>query len=408
MPYPTKSVKIAQINGIPEPRKRREDASGEIADGTSTQRPIRPQFRARWPARPILATLAVLLTLGAVAAACGSGDSDSTASAETAAAEVAESGEATGRLRLGYFANVTHAPALIGEEADIFAEHLGNGVEIEYKYSRSGTEAIEALFSGAIDASFTGPNPAINGFAQSDGKALRIVAGTTSGGAALVVRDGIETPADLQGAKLATPSLGNTQDVALRAWLADQDLETDTTGGGDVSILPQENADTLTAFQAGDIDGGWVPEPWATQLLLEGGGHVLVDERDLWPDGQFVTTHLFVATEYLAENPAIVRGLLNGLLDAIDVANGDPAEAQRLTNAGIERITTRALPPETIAGAWETLSFSPDPIAASLVTSAENAVEVGLLEPVELDGIYDLTILNELLAERGQPEVEGL
>jgi NitT/TauT family transport system substrate-binding protein len=351
----------------------------------------------------LLAAVAIGLCVGAIATACGSGDAASTGA--PAAAEAAEPG---GRLRLGYFANVTHAPAVIGEEAGIFAEHLGDDVSIEYVYFRSGTEAIESLFSGGIDASFIGPNPAINGFAQSEGDALRIVAGSTSGGAALVVREGIETAADLEGTTLATPSLGNTQDVALRAWLSDQGLEADTTGGGEVSIRPQENADTLTTFQDGNIDGAWVPEPWATRLVLEGGGHVLVDERDLWPDGEFVTTHLIVAPDYLTEHPAVVRGLLEGLLEAIDVASGDPAEAQRLTNAGIERITSKALPAETIAGAWETLSFTPDPITASLVQSAENAVEVGLLDPFELDGIYDLTILNELLAERGQPEVEGL
>jgi NitT/TauT family transport system substrate-binding protein len=374
MPYPTNSINIGDIEQYGRPRARR-----------------------------LVAVLALLLIVGAVVTACGSGGSGSAES--PAAAGTAESG---GRLRLGYFANVTHAPAVIGEEAGIFAEHLGPDVSIEYVYFRSGTEAIEALFSGAIDASFIGPNPAINGFAQSEGDALRIVAGTTSGGAALVVRDGIETAADLEGTTLATPSLGNTQDVALRAWLADQGLGTDTTGGGDVSIRPQDNADTLTAFQDGSIDGAWVPEPWSTRLVLEGGGHVLVDERDLWPDGEFVTTHLIVDPDYLTEHPAVVRGLLEGLLEAIEVASGDPAEAQRLTNAGIERITTKALPAETIAGAWETLSFTPDPIATSLVQSAENAVEVGLLDPVELDGIYDLTILNELLAERGQPEVAGL
>ena len=171
---------------------------------------------------------------------------------------------------------------------------------------------IEALFSGAIDASFIGPNPAINGFAKSDGEALRIVSGTTSGGASLVVREGITTAADLKGTTLATPSLGNTQDVALRAWLKDQGLSADTEGGGDVSIQPQENADTLTTFIDGTIDGAWVPEPWATRLILEGKGHTLVDEKTLWDGGQFVTTHLIVSTKYLDEHPDLVEGLLVG------------------------------------------------------------------------------------------------
>jgi NitT/TauT family transport system substrate-binding protein len=309
---------------------------------------------------------------------------------------------------LGYFANVTHAPALIGEGEGIFEAALGPNVDLEYKYFNSGTEVIEALFSGGIDASFIGPNPAINGFAQSNGDALRIVAGTTSGGASLVVQPEITSAAELAGAKLATPSLGNTQDVALRAWLIEQGYETDATGGGDVSILPQANADTLTTFQQGQIDGAWVPEPWATRLVLEGGGKVLVDERDIWPDGQFVTTHLIVSTGYLEDNPEVVRHLVEGLLDAIEVANGDPATAQALTNAGIERITTEALPEATIAGAWDKMTFTPDPIAASLAKSKDDAVAAGLLEEVDLTGIYDLTILNEVLTERGMAEVAGL
>ena len=223
-----------------------------------------------------------------------------------------------------------------------------------------------------------------------------------------MVREGIDTPADLAGTTLATPSLGNTQDVALRAWLAEQGLEADATGGGDVEIRPQENGDTLTAFQDGVLDGAWVPEPWATRLVLEGGGKDLVDEAELWPGGDFVTTHLMVATEYLVEEQAIVRSLLEGLLEAIDVANGDAAAAQVTTNDGIEAVTTKRLRDETMAGAWERLRFTPDPIARSLEGSAEDAVRVGLLEPVELEGIYDLELLNELLVERGEQEVEGL
>lgn len=347
---------------------------------------------------PLATLLALLVLLGA---ACGGGD-------DPAASAADDDDGGGGRLRLGYFANVTHAPAVIGEEEGVFAEHLGDGVDLEYSYFNAGTEAVEALFAGAIDATFVGPNPAINAWAQSQGEAIRIVAGTTSGGASLIVREGIDSPDDLAGTSLASPSLGNTQDVALRAWLADQGFETDATGGGDVQILPQANADTLTAFVDGTIDGAWVPEPWATRLVLEGNGHVLVDETDLWPDGEFVTTHLIVATEYLEEHPEIVEALISGLLDAIDVANDDAAKAQAITNAGIERITTKALPEETISAAWEHLTFTPDPIASSLSKSKDDAVAAELLDDVDLTGIHDLTILNELLAERGDEEVEGL
>jgi NitT/TauT family transport system substrate-binding protein len=351
-----------------------------------------------------------------VAAACGSDDNSddavtegTAASADSAADAASDAGDPV-TLRLGYFPNVTHAPAIIGVEDEVFAGALGDDVELELATFNSGTEVIEAIFAGALDASFIGPNPAINGYARSNGDALRIVAGTTSGGASLVVREGIESPADLAGAKIATPSLGNTQDVALRAWLLEQGFETDTSGGGDVSITPQDNADTLAAFQTGELDGAWVPEPWATRLVLEGGGQVLLNEAELWPDGQFVTTHLIVATSFLEEHPDVIRDLIAGLAEAIDLANADTAAAQQTTNAGIERITTTALAEATITGAWENLEFTLDPIAASLQGSADDAVEVALLEPVDLaePGIYDLTLLNEVLAERGLPAVEGL
>jgi NitT/TauT family transport system substrate-binding protein len=345
------------------------------------------------------------LALGLLAAGCGGDDdSDNAAGADTTAADT----QPSGTLRLGYFPNVTHAPAIIGVEDGLFADALGDA-SLETFTFNSGTEASEAILSDSIDATFIGPNPAINAFAQSDGE-VKIVAGTTSGGAALVVSPDITSPEDLAGATLATPSLGNTQDVALRAWLADQGYEVDETGGGDVKITPQENADTLTAFQAGDIQGAWVPEPWATRLVEEGGGKVLVNEKDLWTDtdGQFVTTHLLVRTDYLEEHPANVRALISGLLDAIDEANDDASTAQATTNDGIEKITTKRLADNIIAGAWQNLEFTPDPVAASLEKSADDAVAVGLLDEVDLDGIYDLSILNELLAERGEPEVDGL
>ena len=361
------------------------------------------RFRAN---RRLTAALAGLVL---AVAACGN-DGDDDGSADTAPEATGSAPTETAALRLGYFPNVTHAPAIIGVETGLFEEHLGAGVELQPSTFNSGTEVIEALFSGAVDASFIGPNPAINGYAKSDGEALRIVSGTTSGGASLVVREGIDDAADLAGTTLATPSLGNTQDVALRAWLAEQGYATDASGGGDVAITPQDNADTLQAFQTGSVDGAWVPEPWATRLVLEGGGHVLLDEAELWPDGQFVTTHLIVATEYLDEHPDVIRDLISGLGEAIDEANGDAAAAQQIVNDGIEKVTTSRLSDETIAGAWEHLEFTLDPIASSLQGSADDAEAVGLLEAVDLTdpGIYDLTLLNEVRAARGESTASGL
>jgi NitT/TauT family transport system substrate-binding protein len=309
-------------------------------------------------------------------------------------------------LRLGYFPNVTHAVPIVGFDQGFYATALGDRATITPATFNAGTDAIEALFSGAIDATYIGPNPAINAFARSDGKAIRIIGGATSGGASLVVRAGIETAEDLAGAKLASPSLGNTQDVALRAWLADQGYTTDLEGGGDVSVLPQDNGLTLDAFIAGQIDGAWVPEPWATRLAQQGGGHVLVDERDLWPDGRFVTTHLIVSTSYLEANPAVVKALLTGHVQAIEYLNDNATESQAIVASAIEELTNAELPAGTLATAWESLTFTADPISDSLTTSARRAEEQGLLKPVDLTGIYDLTLLNEVLVAAGDAAIE--
>jgi NitT/TauT family transport system substrate-binding protein len=344
-------------------------------------------------------------------AGCGDDDEastdDTTESGDTSDTTAGEDGGGEDvTLRLGYFANVTHAPAVVGVANGTYEETLGDDVTLETAIYNSGTEAIEALFADAIDASFIGPNPAINGWAQSNGEALHIVSGSTSGGAALVVNpDTITTVEDLEGKSLATPSLGNTQDVALRAWLADEGYETDTAGGGDVSITPQDNADTLRLFQEGEIDGAWVPEPWATRLINEGGGEVLVDERDLWPDGRFVTTHLIVSTSFLDEHPDVIRDLLTAHVETLQYFEEDPAGAQEITVTGIEELSGQEVDETVIADSWENLEFTPDPIPSSLVGSAEDAEAVGLLDPVDLDGIYDLTLLNEVLVEAGLDEV---
>jgi NitT/TauT family transport system substrate-binding protein len=357
-----------------------------------------------------LTAAALLVTACATSAATvPSSSSGAPSSAASSAPSTASSPAAPeGTLRLGYFPNITHATAIVGVESGIFQKDLGPGVTLQVSSFNAGPAASEALLSGAIDATFIGPNPAINAFAKSNGAAIRIIAGSTSGGAYLVVKPGIASAADLRGKKLATPQLGNTQDVALRTWLADQGLVTDAQGGGDVSILPQDNAQTLETFTSGQIDGAWVPEPWATRLIQEGGGKVLVDEATLWPAGKYVTTHLIVRTDYLVAHPDIVRALLAGLIEANDLVNTDPAKAQLLTNQGIKKITGKTVADKVITAAWPNLTFTVDPIASSLKGSADHATKVGLLDAVDLTGIYDLTLLNELLQAAGKPPVSGL
>ncbi|MEN9646707.1 MAG: hypothetical protein RL238_3376 [Actinomycetota bacterium] len=318
-------------------------------------------------------------------------------------------GSPVDEVKLGFFPNVTHAPALVGVAEGTFAAALGDTRLSTFTFD-AGTEAAEALLAGSLDLTFIGPNPAINAFAKSDGEAVRLVSGSTSGGAFLVVKPEITSADQLAGATLATPSLGNTQDVALRAWLKDQGFETTPEGGGDVTIVPQKNSTTLESFIAGDIDGAWVPEPWATRLIDEGGGVVLVDERDLWTetDGEFVTTHLLVRTDFLEDHPDVVKAVLVGLADAIEAIAADPEKAQADVIAQIAEITGTEPNPDVIAKSFANLTFTLDPIAVSLQQSADDAVSVGLLDPVELAGIYDLTLLNEILGERGGAEVAGL
>jgi NitT/TauT family transport system substrate-binding protein len=335
-------------------------------------------------------------------AACGGGDddaSDTPSGAEDGAEEVT--------LHLGYFPNLTHAPALVGVQEGLFEANLPDNVTLEIANFNAGPEAVDALIAGDLDITYIGPNPSINSYAQSDGELTRVIAGATSGGAALVVREGIDTIEQLAGTTLATPQLGNTQDVALRAFLADNGFETDTAGGGDVSIQPQANGDALAAFIDGQIDGAWVPEPFATRFQLEGNGHVLVDEAELWPNGQFVTTDVLVRTAFLEDHPDVVEAFLRGHLAALQFIEDDPDAAKSAANAEIEAISGSPLSAEVLDAAWENLEFTHDPIASSLRTGAEQQAALGFIDPVDLDepGLYDLTILNRLLEEAGDPVV---
>jgi NitT/TauT family transport system substrate-binding protein len=361
--------------------------------------------------RALAGAIVVALALAACSGDGGqpAGEGSPGAIPTTAAGEVPGPLDAAVTVRFGVFPNVTHAPGLVALADDGELRKLLPNATIEVSPFNSGTTASEALFADAIDITFIGPNPAINAYAKSNGEAVRIISGSTSGGAFLVVRPGIESPEDLRGTKIATPSLGNTQDVALRAWLKEQGLETDTAGGGDVSVVPQENSQTLETFIAGTIDGAWVPEPWATRLITEGGAKVLVDERDLWPDGKYVTTHLMVATKYLEENPEVVKRILLATINAVDFVNASPAEAETIVNDEIEKFTTKRLGEELLSTAWGNLEFTVDPVAASLEESASDAQELGLLDdPGDLSGLYDLGLLNDILAALGRPTVEGL
>ena len=351
---------------------------------------------------------------GPTATTAASGSTSATTKATARAASVGTSSTTTTAkkrdpvtVRLGYFPNITHATAIVGVEGGYFQKALGAD-KLQTSLFNAGPAATEALFSGALDATYIGPSPTINAYAQSNGSAVRIVAGATTGGAMLIVKPDINSAADLKGKKVASPQLGNTQDVSLRFWLSSQGLKTDTSGGGDVSIVPQDNSQTLQTFKQGSIQGAWVPEPWATRLVQQAGGKVLVDERDLWPKGQFVTTHLIVRTQFLKDHPDVVRELLEGQVQANDFIAAHPTDAQQLVDAGIAKVTGTDVGLAVISAAWPNMAFVNDPVASSLDDSAKHAVALGFIKAVDLKGIYDLTLLNQVLAAHNQPAVGGL
>lgn len=335
--------------------------------------------------------LTVTVVAALLLAACGASGSGSGAGTPAKA------------LRLGFFANLTHATALVGVANGTFAKDLGS-TKLSTQVFNAGPAAMEALFAGSIDATYVGPNPAINAYVKSHGQAIRLVAGATSGGAELVVRPGIASPAQLRGTKLATPQLGNTQDVALRYWLSQHGMRTDTTGGGDVSVQPSDNATIVTAFQAGRIDGAWVPEPYASRLV-QAGGRVLVDERSLWPHGQFVTTTLAVSTAFLKEHPQTVAALLRGQVDTNAWIEANPGGAKAAVNAELGRLAGKPLPDAVLDRAWSEMRITNDPLALSLRASADHAVKMGLLQLPNLHGIYDLAPLNQVLKAKRLPAV---
>ena len=310
-------------------------------------------------------------------------------------------------VRLGFLANITHEPALVGLEKGFFAKQLGQDVTLKTTVFSSGTEETTAILAGQLDAAYVGPNPAINAWQKSNGTAIKIISGAASGGASLVVKDGITSATQLKGKSLATPSLGNTQDVAARYWLKQHGLTTTETGGGDVAIKPiKPNSAAVLQFKSGQLDGGWEPEPYATEMVLDGGTR-LVNEASLWPNGQFVTTNLVVTQAFLKAHPSAVNGLLKGQIEANSYINSNPTAAAQAANAELTKLLGKGLPSDVLTQSLKYITFTNDPIASSLTTDAQHAAAVGLLKPVNLNGIYDLGPLNALLKADGQPQVSS-
>ncbi|QDY79616.1 aliphatic sulfonate ABC transporter substrate-binding protein [Streptomyces qinzhouensis] len=350
--------------------------------------------------RSLVAAAALPLLIGSLAA-CGYGsdaEEDKTAPAAKGKKLSADS------VRLGYFPNLTHATALVGEQEGILQKELG-GTQIKSTTFNAGPSEIEALNAGSIDIGFIGPSPAINGFTKSKGKNLRIVAGSASGGVKLVVNPSkIKTLDDLKGKKIATPQHGNTQDVAFLNWIAEKGWKTDAQSGkGDVSVVRTDNKITPDAYKSGSIDGAWVPEPTASRLVSQ-GAKVLLDESTIWPDKKFVITHVIVSQKFLKDHPDVVEAFVRGTVKTNAWINANPDRAKASANAKLKALSGKELPAEIINGAWPSIQFLDDPLAATLQAQADHAVKAGLLEKPDLAGIYDLGALNKVLKAQGAPE----
>ncbi|MER5221755.1 aliphatic sulfonate ABC transporter substrate-binding protein [Streptomyces flaveus] len=359
-------------------------------------------------ARPLTAlrTIAVIAAFPLLLTACGYGADSADDDKQTEVAANAKKIDGLDEVKIGYFPNLTHATALVGVQEGLLQKELG-GTKIKPSTFNAGPSEIEALNAGSIDIGWIGPSPAINGYTKSNGKSLRIISGSASGGVKLVVNpDKIKSLDDVKGKKIATPQLGNTQDVAFLNWIAEKGWKVDAqSGGGDVSVVRTDNKITPDAYKSGSIDGAWVPEPTASKLVAE-GGKVLLDEADLWPDKKFVITNIIVSQKFLKEHPDVVEAVLRGSVKTNAWINANPEKAKASANEALKEESGKALPAEVIDPAWKSITFLDDPLAATLNTEAEHAVKAGLLEKPDLKGIYDLAPLNKVLKAEGEDEVD--
>ena len=337
-----------------------------------------------------------------LAAACSSSSSSSGAatSGATNAGTTTSAASAPVTVRLGFLENITHASALVGLKEGFFTKDLGSAGTLKPTAFSTGTEETTALLAGQLDVAYVGPNPAINAWQKSSGSAIKIISGAATGGASVVVKKGITSVAQLKGKTLASPSLGNTQDVALRYWLKQNGLTTTATGGGDVFVKPTTpNSAAVLEFESGQIAGGSEPAPYDVEMVKD-GGTVLLSETG-------VTTLMIVTQTFLSAHPAVVADLLKAQIQANDFIKSNPTAAQQDANAELAEYTGKALKASIVAAAWKEITFTDDPDAASLTSDASEAQGLGLLKPVSLSGIFDLGPLNTALAAAGEPQVSS-
>ena len=282
-------------------------------------------------------------------------------------------------LRVGYFPNITHAQGLVASQLTRlgkgwFETFLGDGVKIQWFAYNAGPSAMEAIAANSIDFTYVGPNPALNLYFKAEGEEVRIVAGSAEGGAALVVQpDGrISKPADFRGKVIATPQMGNTQDVACRAWLKKQGYRI-TQIGGDVKVVPAANPDQLALFASKQLDGVWTVEPWVSRLELEAKGKIYLEQKDS------ITTVLVSSAKMLKQKPDLVKKFAAAHAELTDWINAHPDEAKKLVNAELKEITRREMSPELTDRAWARLHFTSKIERQSLESFVADAQSAGFL-----------------------------
>jgi NitT/TauT family transport system substrate-binding protein len=334
-----------------------------------------------------------------LAAGCSSSSSSSSSTTDSTGS-TASAAAAPVTVRLGFLENITHASALVALKEGYFTKALGSAGTVTPTAFSSGTEETTALLAGQLDAAYVGPNPAINAWQKSGGTAIKIVSGAAEGGASVVVAKGITSAAQLKGKTLATPSLGNTQDVALRYWLKQNGIATTATGGGEAFVKPTTpNSAAVLEFKSGQIAGGSEPAPYDVEMVAD-GGTVLYSEPG-------VTTVLVVTQSFLSAHPAIVADLIKAQIQANEFINSNPTAAQADANAELATYTGKPLKASLVAAAWKEITFTDNPDESSLTTDASQAISLGLLKPVSLSGIFDIGPLNQALAAAGQPQISS-
>jgi NitT/TauT family transport system substrate-binding protein len=284
------------------------------------------------------------------------------------------------RIRVGHFPNVTHAQALVASQMQRqgkgwFQQRLGPDVEIQWFVYNAGPSAMEAIFANSIDLTYVGPNPVLNAYTKSQGEEIRVIAGAAIGGAALVVhgQGGLQNPRDFKGKKIATPQLGNTQDVAARAWLKKNGFRI-TQLGGDVLVLPTANPDQLTLFQQKQIDAVWTVEPWVSRLELEAGGKILIEQKEA------LTTVLASSTRFLAEHADLAKKFVAAHAELTQWMKDNPQEAKALVQAQLKELTKREFPAALADRSWGRLTFTSEIARAPFDALVVEAQSVGFLK----------------------------